>query len=78
MQSPILDQFTEAIRLAIARRRPMRIRGSGSKDFYGGAAQGEILDTTAYQGIVDYAPEELVITARAGTSRRAVSRVASS
>ena len=67
MQSPILDQFTEAIRLAIARRRPMRIRGSGSKDFYGGAAQGEILDTTAYQGIVDYAPEELVITARAGT-----------
>ena len=68
MQSLILDQFTEAIRLAIARRRPMRIRGSGSKDFYGGAPQGEILDTTAYQGIVDYAPEELVITARSGTT----------
>lgn len=63
----ILDQFSEAIRQAIARRRPVRIRGSGSKDFYGGAAQGEVLDTTAYRGIVEYAPEELVITARAGT-----------
>lgn len=63
----ILDQFTEAVRQAIARRRPMRIRGSGSKDFYGGVTQGEVLDTTAYQGIIDYAPEELVITARAGT-----------
>lgn len=67
MLSPILDQFTEAIRLALARRRPVRIRGSGSKDFYGGVPQGEILDTTAYQGIIDYAPEELVLTARAGT-----------
>lgn len=67
MVDTILDQFAEAIRHAIARRRPIRIRGSGSKDFYGGAAQGEVLDTTAYRGIVDYAPEELVITARAGT-----------
>lgn len=67
MVDTILDQFAEAIRQAIARRRPIRIRGSGSKDFYGGAAQGEVLDTTAYRGIIDYAPEELVITARAGT-----------
>ena len=62
-----LDQFTEVIHQAIARRRPLRIRGSGSKDFYGGAPKGEVLDTTSYRGIVDYAPEELVITARAGT-----------
>ena len=62
-----LDQFTEVIHQAIARRRPLRIRGSGSKDFYGGLSKGEVLDTTAYRGIVDYAPEELVITACAGT-----------
>ncbi|MBT9613458.1 MAG: glycolate oxidase subunit GlcE [Burkholderiales bacterium] len=67
MVDTILDQFTEAIRQAISRRRPVRIRGSGSKDFYGGASQGEVLDTTAYRGVIDYAPEELVITARAGT-----------
>lgn len=63
----ILEQFTEAIQQAVARRRPVRIRGSGSKDFYGGMPKGEVLDTTAYRGIVDYAPEELVLTARAGT-----------
>ncbi len=61
------EQFSEAIRQAAERRRPVRIRGSGSKDFYGGVPKGEVLDTTRYTGIVDYAPEELVITARAGT-----------
>ena len=51
------------------RRRgaPLRIRGGGTKDFYGGALAGESLDTRAYAGIVDYEPTELVITARAGT-----------
>ncbi len=61
------EQFSEAIRQAAARRRAVRIRGSGSKDFYGGVPRGEVLDTTRYAGIVDYAPEELVVTARAGT-----------
>jgi glycolate oxidase FAD binding subunit len=61
------EQFSEAIKQAAERRRPVRIRGSGSKDFYGGVPKGEVLDTTRYAGIVDYAPEELVITARAGT-----------
>lgn len=61
------EQFSEAIRQAASRRRPVRIRGSGSKDFYGGVPRGEVLDTTRYTGVVDYAPEELVISARAGT-----------
>ena len=61
------EQFSEAIKQAGERRRPVRIRGSGSKDFYGNVPKGEVLDTTRYTGIVDYAPEELVITARAGT-----------
>lgn len=45
----------------------MRIRGGGSKDFYGGTLQGEPLDVGSYRGIVDYEPSELVLTARAGT-----------
>jgi glycolate oxidase FAD binding subunit len=61
------EQFSEAIKQAGARRRGLRIRGSGSKDFYGGIPKGEVLDTTRYVGIVDYAPEELVLTARVGT-----------
>ncbi|WP_312511270.1 glycolate oxidase subunit GlcE [Massilia sp.] len=47
--------------------RPLRIRGGGSKDWYGQRLEGDILDTRGYAGIVDYEPTELVITARCGT-----------
>ena len=63
----ILHQFAETIRDAAARKAPLRIRGGGTKDFYGGPLRGDVLDTTSYSGIVDYEPTELVITARAGT-----------
>ncbi len=43
------------------------MRGGGSKAFYGGAVEGATVSTAALAGIVDYAPTELVITARAGT-----------
>jgi glycolate oxidase FAD binding subunit len=64
----IVDQFAQAIREARARKQPLRIRGGGTKDFYGGELNGDVLDTKTYAGIVDYEPTELVITARAGTS----------
>ncbi len=63
----VIDQLAHAIREAGARRQPLRIRGGGTKDFYGGELRGDVLDTRAYAGIVDYEPTELVITARAGT-----------
>ncbi|HZR34716.1 MAG TPA: glycolate oxidase subunit GlcE [Nevskia sp.] len=59
--------IAERIRAAAAAGTPLRIRGQGSKDFYGGALRGEVLDTTGLGGIVDYEPTELVLTARAGT-----------
>jgi glycolate oxidase FAD binding subunit len=62
------EQLVDRIRDAAARRAPLRIRGGGSKDFYGRDIAGEVLDTRAYSGIVDYEPTELVITARAGTA----------
>lgn len=62
------EQIREQIRAQILTRQPLQIRGGGSKDFYGGVATGEWLDTRAYSGIVSYAPTELVITARAGTT----------
>ena len=64
---PIIDQLAQTIRDAGARKQPLRIRGAGTKDFYGGELRGDVLDTQAYSGIVDYEPTELVITARAGT-----------
>ena len=63
-----LAPFQEAIRDAAARRAPLRLRGGGSKDFFGNEPRGAPLDTRGYAGIVDYEPAELVMTARCGTS----------
>jgi glycolate oxidase FAD binding subunit len=62
-----LEAFAERVRVAAARRTPLRLRGGGSKDFYGGEPRGEVLDTRTHSGIVDYEPTELVVTARCGT-----------
>lgn len=61
------ERLRERIRDAAARGAPLRLRGGGSKDFYGGAPRGELLDTRELAGIVEYEPTELVITARCGT-----------
>ncbi|QOL50037.1 glycolate oxidase subunit GlcE [Massilia litorea] len=63
----MIEQFRDQIRAAAARQQALRIRGGGTKDWYGGLLQGEILDTRGHTGIVDYEPTELVITARCGT-----------
>ncbi len=63
----IIEQLARIIRTAAAERRVLRLRGGGTKDFYGTALAGEILDTSSYHGIVEYEPPELVITARCGT-----------
>jgi len=62
-----LQPFQERIRAAAAARQPLRIRGGGSKDFYGGRLEGELLDVSALSGITHCEPTELVISARAGT-----------
>ncbi|TFH10976.1 MAG: glycolate oxidase subunit GlcE [Nitrosomonadales bacterium] len=67
----IINQYTNTIRVAAKCKSPLRIRGGGSKDFYGNNINEnncDILSVTAYTGIVDYDPTELVVTARSGTS----------
>ncbi|MGH8727868.1 MAG: glycolate oxidase subunit GlcE [Burkholderiales bacterium] len=63
----LIEDFAASIRKAAETRAPIRVRGGGSKDFYGGLLAGSILDASAYSGIVDYEPSELVLTARCGT-----------
>jgi glycolate oxidase FAD binding subunit len=65
---PILSEWGDRIRAAARARMPLRIHGGNTKRFYGNDCDGEPFDTRAYQGIVDFQPSELVITARAGTS----------
>lgn len=62
-----LQEFSDRIAAANAGRTALRIRGGGTKDWYGQALQGEILDTRSHTGIIAYDPTELVITARSGT-----------
>ena len=63
----LIAHLIEQVRAAAATGAPLRIRGGGSKDFYGQALQGEVLDTTLLSGVVSYEPSELVITVLAGT-----------
>ena len=63
----MIEIFQQKIREAAQRRVPLRLRGGGTKDFYGNAPRGETLDTRGYAGIVAYEPTELVVTARGGT-----------
>jgi glycolate oxidase FAD binding subunit len=67
MNDAALGAWQERIRAAASARTAVRIRGGGSKDFYGEVPRGDVLDTRDYAGIVDYEPTELVITVRAGT-----------
>jgi glycolate oxidase FAD binding subunit len=65
---PALQVLIDRVASASAANVQLRIRGGGTKDFYGEEAQGEILDTRVLEGVSSYEPSELVVTARCGTS----------
>lgn len=67
MTSDFVKELCERVAGAAARKARLRIRGGGSKDFYGGEPAGETLEMGAHSGIVAYEPKELVLTVRAGT-----------
>ena len=59
--------MAERVRAAAHAGTPLRVRGGGSKDFYGQALGGEVLDMGAFAGVNSYEPSELVVTVRGGT-----------
>ena len=63
----IKSQMAERVRQAAQAGVALRIRGGGSKDFYGQALAGEVLDMRTYAGVISYEPSELVVTVRGGT-----------
>jgi glycolate oxidase FAD binding subunit len=67
-----LSSLVDRIRAAASAGTPLRIRGGGTKDFYGERLDGELLSTQDLAGIVSYEPSELVVTVRAGTSLAAL------
>jgi glycolate oxidase FAD binding subunit len=57
----------DRVQAAAATGTPLAIQGGNSKSFYGRSPRGEVLSVKDHQGILDYTPSELVISARAGT-----------
>ncbi|EIJ41290.1 FAD/FMN-dependent dehydrogenase [Beggiatoa alba B18LD] len=63
----ITDTLQHSVQTAYAQQTPLQLVGGKSKDFYGRISTGQVLNLSAHQGIIDYEPSELVVTARAGT-----------
>lgn len=64
--NPAVEAIVDRIREAHESGRPLCIRGGGTKDFYGEAPSGDVLDVSTLVGAVDHEPTELVVTAPAG------------
>lgn len=69
------DRLVEAVAEAYEEQLPLQIVGSGSKAFLtepttpdSRVDPGKLLSIAEHSGLVEYRPEELVITARAGTT----------
>jgi glycolate dehydrogenase FAD-binding subunit len=67
MGADFIAELCERVRDHAGRKAPLRVRGGGTKDFYGEQAEGEPLEMSPYAGIIAYEPRELVVTVRAGT-----------
>lgn len=65
--SPQINLFREQILNAAKNKTQISIEGGGTKSWYGNANSHAKLNTRSYSGILEYQPEELVITACAGT-----------
>lgn len=67
------EELRQAVEWALNEGVTLDVRGEGSKLALGRPMQcGQVVDLSGLSGIVDYAPEELVVTLRAGTPMREV------
>ncbi len=62
------DQLLEAVKWAVSEKTPMEVAAGGTKRSFGRPMQtSATLDMSAIAGVMTYEPEELFVTARAGT-----------
>ena len=76
VSADLTGRLTEQVRSAAGAGRALAIRGGGTKAHLGRDTRAERasepLEVGGHAGILNYQPEELVITARAGTSLRVI------
>lgn len=70
-----INVFREQILNAANSNTPLSIEGGATKSWYGNANSYAKLNTQSYAGILEYQPEELVITACAGTPLKEIETV---
>lgn len=75
MQGNDYEDLQEAVSAARQSAVPLAIEGGGTRKFYGREIIGKPLPLSGCQGIVEYNPSELVVTAKAGTKVDELSRV---
>ena len=61
------DSLQTQVQQAVDSKTSLVIQGGNSKVFYGNFIEGKTLSLQGHEGIINYDPAELVITARAGT-----------
>ncbi len=67
------EELRQAVEWALGEGVTLDVRGEGSKLALGKPLRcDQVLDLSGISGIVDYAPEELVVTLRAGTPMREI------
>jgi len=72
-----IEQLIELISTAAAEGTKLELRGGGTKGKMGADRDAAIVDMTAFSGIIDYDPPELVVTVRAGTALHEVQQLVS-
>jgi glycolate oxidase FAD binding subunit len=73
--NPQINVFREQILNAAKDKTPLSIEGGGTKSWFGNSNNYTKLNTRSYAGILEYQPEELVITACAGTPLKEIEAV---
>ena len=73
----ILQELCEQIALAGAQQKKLRITGGNSKSGFRQDHTGDPLSILDHNGIIEYEPSELVLTARAGTSLKTIEQTLS-
>ena len=79
MNSDISQQLQQQVKHAFEQKTTLSIVGGNSKAFYGRADErtvsAETLEVSGHNGVLNYEPTELVITARAGTPLHEVEKI---
>ncbi len=75
IDNDLTQSLQRAVSEAVAQHTPLRIVGGNSKSFFGREPQGKVLKLDQHQGVINYQPSELVITARSGTPLSAIEQL---